>query len=79
MPAPTFGDEAPRDYAPFGLVVVVSTNQLAPSMIDVERAGQRWTAPAARDSLSSRPDSVQFFPRGDPRCGSTARTALMSV
>jgi hypothetical protein len=66
MPAVSVGDEPAQDVAPFSLIVTLPTEQAPPSAIEVERADQRWTAAAVRDSSIARPDSAKYVVRGDP-------------
>jgi len=61
MPAVSIGDEPAHDFAPFALIVTLPTGQPAPSAIEVERADQRWTAAAVRDSGTIRPDSAKYL------------------
>lgn len=66
MPAVSIGDAPAHDFAPFALIVTLPTEQPAPSAIEVERADQRWTAVAIRDSGTIGPDSAKYLTRGDP-------------
>lgn len=66
MPAVSLGGDELHDYAPFALIVTLPMGQPVLSAIQVERANQRWTASAVRDSATVRPDSAKYFAHGDP-------------